>query len=303
MKRSTVGTLLGILSIFFWSTTIAFGRRLTESVGILSATSTAFLISGILTCCFWSLHHRSPTALFRYRRSYLTVCGGLFALYVICLYGAIGASTSRQQVFEVGIINYLWPALILVFSVPVLRVRARPTLWLGILLAMSGAVLALAQQGELSWTAWQRHVAAQPLPYVLAFVGAIAWALYSNLSRRLGPGAGIGGQPLFVLGTGILLLFLRMAVHESPRWTPEALALLAYNIVFPITLAYAFWDYAVRTGRIVLLASLSYMTPVLSTGVSAVLLQMAPGTTLWVACALVIAGAGICKMSVQEGRD
>ncbi len=36
-----------------------------------------------------------------------------------------------------------------------------------------GGVLVLAQQGALSWDTWQRNITAQPIPYVLALLGAL----------------------------------------------------------------------------------------------------------------------------------
>lgn len=300
VPRELKGTILGILAILFWSTTIAFGRRLTEEVGIWTATSVAFMIGGMVSCAFWTIKHGTPRALYRHRPAYLLGSGGMFVLYIICLYGAIGLAVNRQQVLEVGVLNYLWPAVVLALSVPILGFKPRPTLWVGILLAIAGGILALAQQGDLSWANWQHHLVSTPVPYVLATCGAVAWALYSNLSRRFGPADGAGAQPLFVLATALVLLFLRSVAHENPRWSMEAFLLLAYNSIFPVTLAYAFWDYAMRTGKIVLLASLSYLIPILSTGISALFLGLAPGAVLWAACALVIIGALICKLSIRE---
>lgn len=298
--REWLGTMLGILAIVFWSTTIAFGRRLAEEVGVWTATSAAFMAGGMVSCVFWIARYGTPRTLFRHRPAYLFGSGGLFVLYIVCLYGAIGLATNRQQVLEIGVLNYLWPASVLVFSVPILGFKARPALWAGILLAITGAVLALAQQGDLSWTSWQRNLAAAPLPYALAVCGALAWALYSNLSRKFGPADGIGAQPIFVLTTAVVLLLLRTMTHENPSWSTETFLLLAYNSIFPVTLAYAFWDYAMRTGKIVLLASLSYLIPILSTGISALFLRLTPGVTLWIACVLVIGGAVVCRLSLHE---
>jgi len=116
----------------------------------------------------------------------------------------------------------------------------------------------------------------------------------------VGPGRGVGAVPLFVLVTGILLTLVRWSAHEQSQWTPEAWGLLAYMAIFPITLAYAFWEYAVRKGNVVLLATLSYLTPVLSTGISAAVLGVVPGAGLWVAGALVVGGALVCRYSVEE---
>lgn len=303
MRSTTVsGTVLGIFALLFWSSTVAFGRRLTEDLGVWTATSIAFIVAGLASCLFWSVRYRGLQKLYCQRPAYLWGSGGFFILYIVCLYGSIGLAGNRQQVLEVGILNYLWPALTLVLSVPILGNRPRWTLWPGLLFAVSGGVLVLAQQGALSWDTWQRNITAQPIPYVLALLGAFAWALYSNLSRRYGPPSGVGAQPLFVLGAGVILLLFRAFAREQPSWTPAACLMLAFTSVFTVTLAYAFWDYAMRTGKIVLLAALSYLIPVLSTALSAVLLGIKPGVVVWAACVLVVAGALVCRASVVEDR-
>jgi drug/metabolite transporter (DMT)-like permease len=68
--------------------------------------------------------------------------------------------------------------------------------------------------------------------------------------------------------------------------------------IFPTFLAYTFWDKAMRKGKIILVVSLSYFTPLLSIIFSSLYLQVVVKANLWVACALVIVGAIICKFSV-----
>jgi len=75
---------------------------------------------------------------------------------------------------------------------------------------------------------------------------------------------------------------------------------LAYMALFPGMLAYILWDIAVRKGEIILVASLSYLTPLLSTWVSALVLNIRPGVTIWLAAGLVIAGALVCRRSITE---
>lgn len=302
-SSATPGTVMGLLALLFWSTTIAIARQLTEQAGVVTAASTAFLLSGTVTCTYWSIRYRSPRPLLQHRPAYMWGCGVAFAVHITCLYSAVGSAVSREQVLEVGLINYLWPALMLLLSGPVLGHTIRVTLWPGIVLAVSGTVLAISQQNGLSYAAWQQNWAAHSRPYLLALVGAMAWALYSNLSRRFGPRQGIGAVPVFVLGTGLLLFLLRGAVHEQPQWTPQALGLLMYVSLCPITLAYAFWDYAMRTGTVVLLASASYLVPIASTLFSTLILGLTPGIALWIGCGFVVLGALICRRSVDEPRQ
>ncbi|MCV5856391.1 EamA family transporter, partial [Escherichia coli] len=48
---------------------------------------------------------------------YLIVGGAMFVCYEIFLALALGYSNSRAQAIEVSIVNYLWPALTVLFAV------------------------------------------------------------------------------------------------------------------------------------------------------------------------------------------
>jgi len=292
-------TLLGIVAILLWSTTIAVSRSLVEEAGTLTAASATYLLSGAIGCAWLAARGRLRRA-GSLPRLYLFGCGGLFVLYMVSLYAAIGLAADRSQVIGVGIVNYLWPGLTLVLSVPLLGKRAGPLLVPGAVIAFAGAALAGAQAGGSSWSAPAAGGARGLLPYAFALVAAVTWALYSNLSRRwAGEGEG-GAVPLFLLASGLVLGLLRLLCPEETTWTPRALAELGYMALFSALLAYAFWDLAMRKGNIILVAALSYFTPLLSTLVSCIYLKVTPGPALWIACALVVAGAVLCRISVTD---
>jgi drug/metabolite transporter (DMT)-like permease len=295
-------TSLGVLAILLWSTSVAFSRSLTEALGTLTAAASIYLLAGALGCLYvW----RSPDVYQSMRtltRRYLLICGALFVTYMVCLYLAIGLASSRPQVIVVGLINYLWPSLSLVFSIPILKRRAQPLLLPGIALALGGVWLAAGLGQTLSLRdaligsgAW--------LPYTLALGAALCWALYSNLSRRLAAGSAAGGVPVFLLASGVVLALLRLFVQETSAWTISSAALLLYMALFPGLLAYLFWDMGVRKGDITLLAAISYLTPLLSTLVSALVLGVAPSAGFWLGLGLVIAGAVVCKRAITEEKS
>lgn len=70
--------------------------------------------------------------------------------------------------------------------------------------------------------------------------------------------------------------------------------------IFPTFLAYTLWDKAMRKGKIILVVSFSYFTPLLSIIISSLYLQVVVRANLWIACALVITGAVICKFSIYD---
>lgn len=290
-------TLLGLVAILFWSTTIAFSRSLTEQLGTFTAAALIYIFAGLFGLVLEHVQFGGLQKLARVPRSYLLVCGGLFVLYMTALYLAVGLAATRIQVIIVGLINYLWPALSLIFSVPLLRRRASALLPVGILLALAGTWLATTSDLNTIELMQDRG---SLVPYGMALVAAVAWALYSNLGRRMGEENESGAVPLFLLASGLLLGGIRLFVTETSHWTPAAVAELAYMALFPGMLAYILWDIAVRKGEIILVTSLSYLTPLLSTLVSALVLNIRPGAAVWLAAGLVIAGALVCRQSISD---
>ena len=115
-KSVRKNTLLGLVAILFWSTTIAFSRSLTEQLGTFTAAALIYILAGLLGLLYESFQPGRLRGLTRLPRTYLWVCGGLFVLYITSLYLAVGMASTRIQVITVGLINYLWPAFSLAFS-------------------------------------------------------------------------------------------------------------------------------------------------------------------------------------------
>lgn len=257
------------------------------------------MLGGLLGLAYQALSRQMREMIEAPNLRYLLGCGSMFVLYDICLYLALGLAQDRSQVLEVGLMNYLWPMLTLLFSVPILRLRATVFLVPGVLLAMAGVLVATTQNQSLSWQSFQGHLAQNGVPYVLGAGGAAVWALYSATSRRWATDGQKGAVPLFMLASAAVLGLARLPFAEQTRWTVQAASELLFMGIGS-SLAYIFWDRAMRQGDVVLVAAFSYLTPLLSTIVSRFYLGTAVGGKLWIGCVLVIAGAAICKWAVHD---
>jgi drug/metabolite transporter (DMT)-like permease len=297
-RHSTRATAMGFAAVLLWSSSVAFIRSLSEKLGPVNTIVYAYLASGVVTTVWVGLVPGGMGRLSRLPRKYLWGCGALFVAYTTCFCLSVALARDRVQVLEVGLVNYLWPSLTLLLSVPILGYRARWFLFPGMLAATAGMITATSSSGGLSLAGFRVNVVAGGLPYGLALAGAVTWALYSNLARRWG-GEG-DGVPFFILASGLVVLPLRVVFPETPSWDARVVAELVYMAVFVTAFAYVFWDRAMRRGHMVLVATLSYFTPLLSTAVSAVHLGVAPDPRIWVACVLVIAGAAVCRLAVEE---
>ncbi len=292
---------MGAVAILLWSGTVGLARSLSERLGPLTAGACAYGAGGVLGVAWLAARGRLRAALGA-PRAYLLACGGLFVAYTACLFLALGRAAGRQQALEVGVLNYLWPALTVLFSLPILGARARPVpLVLGLLLGAAGAALAFLRPGQWSAAAFARALSGNPGPYALAAAGGVLWALYSNLSRRLGGAAAAGAVPLFALLTAAALAGLRLAMPEPSRFSGAAWAELAFVALFPTLIAYSLWDAAMRRGDVPRIAALSYFAPVLATAIGAVYLGVTPGWNLWAAAGALLLGALLCDGAVRRG--
>jgi len=206
--------------------------------------------------------------------------GGLFgyhALYFLALRFAPPA--------EAGLLNYLWPLLIVLFSsfLPGERLAAHHVV--GALLGLIGTVLLFA--GNTS------TLASGQLPgLIAAVIAAFVWATYSVLSRRLKavPTDVVAG---FCLVTAVLAALVHAAV-ETTVWPVTALQWLSMIAlgVGPVGAAFYAWDIGMKRGDIRVLGAASYATPLLSTSFLVAAGFAEVGANLAFA-AVLIAGGGL----------
>jgi drug/metabolite transporter (DMT)-like permease len=289
----------GLAAIVLWSTTVAVARSLSERMGPLTAGACVYLIGGLL-CLLQLVWQRTPMRrLLSLSRRYLLGCGFLFVLYTVLLYLAIGLAADRQQTLEIGLVNYLWPAATILFSLLLLNKRASLLLVPGTVLALVGEFLVITQGAGVSWASFSGHVQANPAAYAFAFVGAVTWALYSTLTRRWSQPGADGAVELFIPATGLALLVLRQFSAESSAWSAQGGGEAVVMAVFTV-LAYVFWDRAMRKGRLTLVVACSYFTPLLSTLISCLYLGVKPGLRLWAGCLLLVLGSLMTWLSLCD---
>jgi len=192
---------------------------------------------------------------------------------------------------EAGLIAYLWPLLIVLFSglLPGERLRAGHVLGAGIAFAGAALILAGGAGGEAAGWAG----------YAFAGLCALTWSGYSVLSRRLGT-VPTEAVAVFCLATAVLSAVAHLAV-ETPAWPADALgwaAVIALGLG-PVGLAFYLWDVGVKRGDIQLLGVASYAAPLLSTLALVVAGFAQPTATLGLAALMVAGGAAL---AARAGR-
>lgn len=289
----------GLAAIVLWSATFAFARSLSEHIGPLTAGACTYLLGGVV--CLLRLWWPGKASGHRPQLSprYLLGCGSLFVVYTAAIYLAVGLAKDREQVLEVALVNYLWPALTVLFSLPLLGKKASVWLLLGTALALGGVLLVMTQGTCTSWQLFAQHVRENPVAYGLALLAAVSWGTYSNLARRWsGPGSE-GAVEWFMLATGVVLLAIRFLTSEPTGWTARCVGEVV-GLAVVSTAAYVLWDVSMRKGNMPLVVACSYSTPLLSTLVSCAYLRVSPAPKLWIGCLLLVIGSLVTWRSVSD---
>lgn len=185
---------------------------------------------------------------------------------------------------EAGLIAYLWPLLIVLFSSLLPGERLRGGHLVGGFLGFTGAALIILGGGA--------QFSSENLPgFALAIACALTWSSYSVLSRRLGsvPTASVA---VFCLASALLSLGLHL-VLETTLWPSAPLGLLSILVLGlgPVGAAFYVWDIGVKQGDIQLLGTSSYAAPLLSTLILILAGAADPSWSLGLAALLITGGA------------
>lgn len=274
-------TLVGLGAVALW-TLITLLTAMTGAVPPFQLAAMTFAIGGGLGALSWLRRPDPLAALSQPPVVWAVGIGGLFGYHALYF-----AALRIAPPAETGLINYLWPLLIVLFSalLPGETLRVRHIVGAGLGLAGVAALLLGGAGPE-----------ARPefLPgYLCAAGAAFVWAGYSVLSRRFGavPTDAVVG---FCLATAALSALCHLA-FERTIWPAGALqwAALVLLGLGPLGAAFYLWDVGVKRGDIRLLGVASYAIPVVSTLILVAAGYAEPSAALGLACLLIAAGAAI----------
>jgi len=286
---ATRATAIGFGAILLWALLALF----TAASGRLppfELAAVTFLIGGAFGCVPFLFRPERARALRQPLSVWTLGVGGLFgyhALYFTALRLAPPA--------EAGLINYLWPLLIVLFSAWLPGSRGlRAGHLVDALMGLAGvaALFAGRDLGFATTAKWG---------YLASLAAAFVWATYSVLSARVAavPTDAVAG---FCLATGGLSLLCHLA-FETTVWPADATAWAAVVLLGlgPVGAAFYLWDIGCKRGDVRVLGVAAYAAPVLSTLVLVAAGYAEARLSLALACVLIVAGALCAVWASRRG--
>ncbi len=284
-------TLIGGTAVLMWAT-LALFTTWTGRVPPFLLVGLSFSVATVLFATKWAVQGRAIGPLVRLPgRVWLLGVGGLFG-YHFFYYTAL----KNAPPADAGLIAYLWPLLIVLFSSLLPGERLRWFHAAGALMGFAGAALLVTRGGALS---------IRPefaLGYGAALVCALTWSGYSVLSRRFAgvPSDAVGGFCAVTALLGFLCHFL-LEPAAWPAAPGEWIAVVLLGLG-PVGLAFFTWDHGVKHGDIRALGAFSYAAPLISTVLLVVFGRAAATGILALAAVLITGGALLAAQDLIRSK-
>jgi len=290
--NSNKATLIGLTAVFLWSLIVALIKEVSHYFGPIGGAALIYSCASIILLFSFGWTHLKEFPL-----KYLIWGSLLFVAYEICLALSIGYSSNNRQAIEIGMVNYVWPTAMILFSIIFNRQKANFLIFPGICLSVAGICLVLGGEAGFSFKTMLSNIQANPLSYGLALTGVFLWAAYCTLTARAANGK-----------NGITLFFIWVSIVLWTQWIFSAEPIPNFELnssiylvlaAFAMGIGYGAWNIGIMHGNVTVLATASYFIPVFSSVVSALILSTQLTFSFWKGALMVCFGSLLCWMATK----
>ena len=285
MSKYLIGNICGVCAVLMWGTLGVLGKH-SQTLDTELVMSICFGIAGLIGVFFCKLTGRQfgknslPTMIF-----YASLLTGYHLAYL--------GSFKLAPALNVSLINYLWPAFFIVIGNTFFGLGSGLQGFIGALLGFLSIPILMSGDSAISYSG------SALLGCALAFIGALIWAIYSNL-RRHDKADPICSMTLICLMSSVVcitLLMFKNSVHIE--LTSANLLIVLLLAIGPAGGAFFLWDIGMRLGNPALLAVFGYCAPIIST-ILLILFGLAePSWNVLVSVLLIAAGGAVVSMKTK----
>lgn len=288
-------TLIGLIAVLLWSSIVGLIRSVSESLGATGGAAMMYSVASV----FLLISIGFPK-LSEFPKRYLIWGSLLFVSYELCLALSIGYSNTNRQAIEVGMVNYLWPALTMVAAILFNNQKSNWLVIPGFVIAILGICWVLGGEQGLDLASMLENIKDNPLSYGLAFIGALIWATYCTVTARIANGK--NGVTLFFMLTALVLWVKYLLIGGAPMVFDFYAVIYLVLAAAAMGFGYAAWNVGILHGNVTILAGASYFIPVFSAALAAIVLQTPLSMSFWQGAAMVCIGSVLCWLATWQKR-
>jgi len=294
---SSKATAFGFVAIVLWSTLVASMRGISEHFGVIGGAALSHTLAAILL--FFTQGGFKGMNLRLIPKKYLLLGGIFFVAYELCLPLAVGYADNSRQAVEIGMINYLWPVLTVIFAIVFLGGKATWLIVPGFIISLTGVILVIAPDEGFSLKQILVNIQTNPISYILALAAAFLWAGFCTITVKFAQGK---NATAFFFALASLVFWIYYLFSDESTGFHFSLESVFYLIlgVMALGIGYFFWNIGIAQGNVMILAGASYFIPVLSAFAAVLLLGASLSLLFWQGAAMVCAGSIICWLATRN---
>lgn len=286
-------TLIGLIAVLLWSSIVGLIRSVSESLGATGGAAMMYSVASVFLLISIGFPKISE-----FPKRYLIWGSLLFVSYELCLALSIGYSNTNRQAIEVGMVNYLWPALTMVAAILFNNQKSNWLVIPGFVIAILGICWVLGGEQGLDLASMLENIKDNPLSYGLAFIGALIWATYCTVTARIANGK--NGVTLFFMLTALVLWVKYLFISGAPMVFNFHAVIYLVLAAAAMGFGYAAWNVGILHGNVTILAGASYFIPVFSAALAAIVLQTPLSMSFWQGAAMVCIGSVLCWLATRQ---
>ena len=245
-----LANISGMTAITIWFATPLM-LALTGTMPPFLIGAFSYLFAFALTICWWLYKGEKIAPKFKMPfKAYALGIYGIGCYNMLYIY-AIKAG----PIIEVNLLNYLWPAFLLIFSCLLQKTRPDNFAIAGIVCCFVGSYFVFSSKGTISLSGDHSMM-------MVGLLCGVMWASYSSLLKYVRIKS--DQVAIFFLITGVIMLGQHL-IYEQTAWPATALGwcmLVAYACS---RIAFFMWNFAMKHGSTRLMGSLSYFIPLFAT--------------------------------------
>lgn len=242
-------------SIVMWSTLATLSKFLLNKIDSFVCLSYSALFAAAalfaVNLISGNLKNLKKYGFKDYLKIIATSLPGTFFYYVF-LYGG----TERLLASQAFIINYLWPAMSVIFAAIILKEKITVSSVIALCLSFMGVIIVAGS--EFATLNIKGIVGA-----ALCVLAAVSYGLFTALTKKTNYDKNLSMMLSFILCSGLCFVISIMRDSSLKIDAPSLLG-LSFNGIFILGLATVTWATALQRGNTAKISNLAYLTPFIS---------------------------------------
>lgn len=277
--KHCLSNLNGAVAVIMWGTLGVLGK-FSQNLNPQFVLAVCFAVASIIgaVVCLYT-HRQIRVGSISRLVMFVVLLSGYHLVYL--------ASFKYAPALHVSLINYLWPAFLILLGNVFFSLGSGWRGYTGALLGFTGIGVLMFGDRVLAFD----NTAV--FGYLLALIGALLWALFSNL-RRNDQTDSIASMTMICFVSSIVCALLMLIGDDVPK------VLLRSDIIVVLLLAvgpaggaFFLWDIGLRHGNAAFLAIFGYLAPIISTALMIAFGFGEPRWNVFVAALLIAVGGAV----------